>query len=120
MPEAPFDKAELLARVGGDWDLLREIVGLFLAEGPVRVAEIRKAIDGMDTATLMASAHALKGAVSVFGARPAVEAALRLEQLGRAGNLAHAREGLTLLDETMTALMPALEALMKEESPCGS
>ena len=35
----------------------------------------------------MSAAHTLKGMVSFFAAAPATEAALRLEQMGRAGLL---------------------------------
>ena len=120
-PEAPFNKAELLERVGGDVGLMREIVGLFLEEGPMHMTEIREAIDRGDTPALTKAAHTLKGAVGVFGARKSAEAALRLEQRGRAGDLVQTGEGFRHLEEAMTILMPALEALMQEEgeSPCG-
>lgn len=120
IPEVPFDKAELLARVGGDHGLLQEIVGLFLEEGPVRATEIRDAIERMDGAALSRTAHALKGAVSLFGAKAAIDAALKLEQLGREGDLTHAHEGYRWLERAMSGLIPALEALLSETPPCGS
>ncbi|HWR21604.1 MAG TPA: response regulator, partial [Verrucomicrobiae bacterium] len=114
-PESPFDEEELLERVGRDVGLMREIVGLFLEEGPIRIIEIREAIDRGDAQALAKAAHTLKGAVSVFGARRSVEAALRLEQLGRAGDLVQVGEGFRDLEVAMAGLLPALETLMGEE-----
>lgn len=113
-PDCPFNKAELLERVGGDVELMREIVGLFLEEGPMRMTEIREAIDHEDAPALTKAAHTLKGAVSVFGAGRSREAALRLEQLGRTGDLVQVEEGFRNLESAMTELLPALEALMSE------
>jgi PAS domain S-box-containing protein len=113
--EPPFDKAELLARVGGDVGLMREITGIFLKEGPTHMAEIRTAIDRGDASALTKAAHTLKGAASVFGARVSVETALRLEQLGRTEDLEHAQAGYELLQRAMRELIAALEALMNQQ-----
>jgi hypothetical protein len=51
----------------------------------------------------------LKGAVSNFGARAAADAALRLEQMGRAGDLSHASPALATLEMEMSALLRELE-----------
>ena len=115
MHEAPFDRAELFERVGRDVGLMRELVGLFLEEGPIHMTEIHETIDRGDASDLAKAAHALKGAVSVFGAKRSVEAALRLEQLGRAGDLVQAGDDVKALERAMAVLIPALEALMSEE-----
>lgn len=94
---------------------MREIVGLFLEEGPIRMAEIRETIDRGGAPALAKAAHTLKGAVSVFGAERSVEAALQLEQLGRAGDLVQAGEGFRALEAAMADLLPALQTLMSEE-----
>lgn len=59
--------ANLLDRVGGDRKLASQIIRTFLLDTPKRMAEIQNALkrkDGEKTASL---AHALKGAVGVFG-----------------------------------------------------
>lgn len=94
---------------------MREIVGLFLDEGPIRMTEIRAAIDRGDAPALTKAAHTLKGAVSVFGAKRSVEAALRLEQRGRAGDPVQAGEGFRDLEAAMADLLPALETLIREQ-----
>ena len=57
------------------------------------------------------AAHSLKGAVDNFVARAAYEAALRLETLGRNGNLAGAEEAYTELEKEMNRLLPVLANL---------
>ncbi|MFM2124685.1 MAG: hypothetical protein RL328_1136, partial [Acidobacteriota bacterium] len=56
-------------------------------------------------------AHALKGAVANFGARQAVDTALQLEQLGRAGKLEPAEDLLRALDLVLMALHAELVRL---------
>ena len=74
---------ELLDRVGGDSDLLREITTIFLEEYPQLLEDIRSAVARCDDHLLERSAHSLKGSVSNFGAESATAAAYSLEQLGQ-------------------------------------
>jgi HPt (histidine-containing phosphotransfer) domain-containing protein len=106
-----LDLAVAEARVGGDRELLRELAGLFLVEYPRCVAELRAALAAADARRLERAAHGLKGSVANFGARPAVEAALALEQAGRGGQLEGAGELLRALEQVLTALHAELEAL---------
>src|SRR5262249_28041818 len=79
-------------RVGGNKKLLERMAGAFAEECPRLLAEIRAAVSAGDAPRLRRAAHTLKGAVGTFGAREAFEAALRLETMGREGNLGGAEE----------------------------
>jgi PAS domain S-box-containing protein len=109
-----LDMTAALARVMGDRQLLAELAGLFLAECPRRMAEMRAAVAGEDPPRLQLSAHALKGGVATFAARSAYEAALRLEKMGRAGDLCAAPEALAALAQEVERLRPALAALAEQ------
>jgi CheY-like chemotaxis protein len=85
-----IDTAAALARVGGDLELLKEMTALFLTELPQLLTDIRKAVTAGDPQAIERAAHKLKGCVSNFNARPAFEAALKLETLGRNGSLQNA------------------------------
>ncbi len=63
-----LDEAVALSRVGGDVELLREVVGLFLDDYPQSLDLIRDAVARGDQAGLERHAHSLKGSVSTFGA----------------------------------------------------
>jgi len=80
-----LDHQIALERVGGDEDLLREIVRLFLDECPRLIAHIQEAIDAGDTRRLEREAHSLKGSVANFGAEPVVRAALATKKDKPAG-----------------------------------
>jgi two-component system, sensor histidine kinase and response regulator len=110
-PENALDRQLALARVGGDKQLLQEIAVLFLEECPRALAEIQEAIAHGDAAKLENAAHALKGSVANFGARDAVAAALRLEQMGRARDMSGAAAILPTLESALAAVCVELAAL---------
>jgi HPt (histidine-containing phosphotransfer) domain-containing protein len=106
-----IDRNEALERVGGDEELLKEIALLFLAEYPKDMAAMRRAIDAGSAKDLERSAHSLKGAVANFGAHHTRDAALRLELIGRNGDLAEAEAGYQALSESLSNLRPFLQAI---------
>jgi HPt (histidine-containing phosphotransfer) domain-containing protein len=106
-----LDETLALSRVGGDFELLREVVGLFLDDYPRALEKILQSISANDAAQLEHHAHSLKGSVSTFGARDVFEAALALEKLGRSGNLSRAQDGLRTLENALRDLRPELQAL---------
>jgi HPt (histidine-containing phosphotransfer) domain-containing protein len=113
-PAAPadgVDRARVLARIGNDPELLRDLVGVFLRESPGLLTAIRTAIAAADAQALHRAAHAVKGAVLVFGADAAVAAAQRLEAMGRQHDLAQAAEVYAELERGVERLKPALAAL---------
>ncbi len=65
-------------------------------------------------------AHTLKGAVGVFGAHPAFEAALRLETMARAGDLAQAEPAFAALEEALSRLRPILQSWAAAGKTMGS
>ena len=113
-PTMLFDRTTALERIGGDEELLKEIAGIFLAEYPSLIQEIRVALAKSDPEALERSAHSLKGSVANFEARPAVEAASKLEAMGRARKLDRGQAALTELEAILIALQPELVHLRDE------
>jgi len=74
---------QVLARVGGDRQLLAEISRLFVDDAPGHLAKIQLALDTKDADMLRRAAHALKGAAANFEADSVVAAARVLEEMGR-------------------------------------
>jgi HPt (histidine-containing phosphotransfer) domain-containing protein len=108
-----FDYPALLAQVGGDVELLREIVNLFNEEYPRGLAEIRDAVERKDSRTLEHAAHTLRGAVSNFHAKSAVETARLLEGMGRTGNMINAVAALAMLETDLADLKVALSIVVE-------
>jgi CheY-like chemotaxis protein len=109
---AVIDRAAVLARLEGDEELLREIVGMFLDECPRLLTELREAISQKDADQLQRTAHSLKGCLVNFGVGPAIEAALWLEMIGREGDLTEAEQAYANLEALLRPLRPALEGLL--------
>ena len=112
-PAAASADSSLLARVGGDPKLLRSIVHTFVSDYPAKLRNIKRAIARKDAPALAAAAHAIKGAVAIFGAEDAVESAVELQQMGRQGNLANAPASFGKLDEALARL----NAKLREYAP---
>jgi response regulator RpfG family c-di-GMP phosphodiesterase len=85
-----FDRKKVLARLDGDLSLLREIIGIFVADSPKLISEIRDAIDSGDHDRLRQASHTFKGMVANFCAMDSMELALQLERSGQNGDLAAA------------------------------
>ncbi len=109
------DTATLLATLEGDSGLLQEMVDIFLSLLPELLSSIQSAVEGCDAQALKAAAHALKGTVSNFAAGPAFEAAERLEEMGRRGDVTEARSALRVLEEEIERLRLALADLNSAE-----
>ena len=60
------------------------------------------------------AAHALKGSAANLLAQGVMEAALKLEEIGRAGSVAGAKEALVTLEEELGKLESALGEFEKE------
>lgn len=114
---AVLDKTAILDRVGGDTELLREIVALFLEDCPRLLSEIRDAFQQGDTQRLEKSAHTLKGSVSNFAAGAAVQAALKLETIGRSRDLTEAPTAIMQLEKEIDLVREELVALGEEMEP---
>ncbi|HEX5227747.1 MAG TPA: PAS domain S-box protein [Bryobacteraceae bacterium] len=106
-----LDESLALSRVGGDVELLKEVVDLFLDDYPSTFEKIKAAVETRDSTALEHSAHSLKGSVSTFGAQRAFEAAFTLEKQGRSGDLAGAPGHLAELEKALGDLRPELVLL---------
>jgi CheY-like chemotaxis protein/HPt (histidine-containing phosphotransfer) domain-containing protein len=112
--EETLDRPSLMARVGGDGQLLRELVEIFLAEAPQMAEKISAAINRRDAEELRKAAHAFKGAVANLSAPRAVAAALHLEDMGRNGDLAKAAAAFARLEKEVQAAEEELRRLLDD------
>ena len=105
----PFDAAAFLRQVGGDHALGIEILNMFRDDCPARVAAIRAAVQRGDADDIRTAAHTLKGSASYLTAVFVVEAAARLELLGREGRVSEAAAVLERLDAAVAQVMPEIQ-----------
>lgn len=110
-PLGSLDRETALARVGGDEELLKEIAVLFLENYQAWLAELSEAAASGNADAVQRTAHGLKGSVANFGARDAVQASLKLENLGRSHDLTGVQESLAELQRALETLRGDLESL---------
>lgn len=82
-----FDREALLERLGGDSELVDEILQIFRESADELIAAVESAVSDGDLHRVERAAHSLKGALLNIAAEPVAERALRLEQAGRCGEL---------------------------------
>ena len=109
-----LDETDLLDQVGGDRELLRDMVQLFLEYYPPLLSELGQAVARKEMAAIERLAHALKGAVGNFGTQGAYQAALQLEVLAREGRLPRLDETFRLLETTMERLKDRLTGFLSQ------
>ncbi len=107
----PLDKQAALTQLGGDTELLSEIMDLFLDTLPDILGEIKEAVTSKDSNRLQAAAHSLKGAASNICAEPTRAKAEALEEFGKSGQL-------DLMEPTFRELEVCIEKLkVSTETP---
>jgi two-component system, sensor histidine kinase and response regulator len=87
---------------------------IFLDDCPARLAAIQEGVEQRDAPALLEAAHALRGSVANFGATQAVEAALKLELMGKAGDLTGAPAAFADLQQAIAAFAGELDTVAKQ------
>jgi HPt (histidine-containing phosphotransfer) domain-containing protein len=107
-PFSVFNQQVALTRVGGDEELLRELIEVFLGDSPKWLNDLHKAAAEGNAVDLRRAAHTIKGAVGYFGADEAGAAADHLQDLGRGGDVAAAVAVVPKLEQALERLTAAL------------
>jgi CheY-like chemotaxis protein len=108
--EAP-DFAKAQSRLGGDRELLKELVGVFIEEWPKWRKELAEAASAADATRLKRFAHTVKGSMGQFEAARAFELAQRLEGLAKEGRLEGFADANKALEVEIERILPAFLAL---------
>ena len=87
-----FDKQTLLERVGGNEEIVKSIVNLFLEEIPNQLNDLNQALADNDQEKSTREAHSLKGASANFGAKILEKVSLSVEMACRSGDLNKAKD----------------------------
>lgn len=106
-----IDRQAILEQVADDMELVAKMAHLALTEIPSDLAALREAIHDPNAAQVAHFGHALKGALSNFNAQHAVDAAYRLEVMGRQGDLSRACDACDELQTWVDRLLPELAEL---------
>jgi PAS domain S-box-containing protein len=107
----PVERGALLDRLGGDVQLLSDLIEIHLGQCPGLLAAARRALQENNGRELARLAHTLKGSAGNLLALEAAEIAGRLETFAEQGDFAGARETMTALECEMERVEHGLRAL---------
>lgn len=112
-PPRAYDRERLLARLGGNTQILAEVAGLFCAETERMLRDIEEHVKGHDPRA-RGTAHQLKGVLLNVAADSAALTARELETLIRAERWT---EGQALVQQLGSELSDLIAAFSREASP---
>ncbi len=120
-PSAASPKPNRIAGMVEDFgpEAAAELLHSFLADTPVRLAELRSLAAGADQPVFARAAHSLAGSCSVFGLDELSALALQLEAGALAAERAACDSLITQLNGQFAAIRPWLEARLAEIKPTG-
>ncbi len=107
-----LDQSALMTVINGDTDFLKEVVHLFIKDLPDQMAAIQNAVEKEDGLIIEDISHALKGRCAQLFALDAAEAAGRLEEIGRSGDLTEAKEAYAAFEKEVARLKLALGSII--------
>ena len=109
-----LDREAVMEHIDGSPALLGEITDLYVGIVPGMLADIRQAIRLGDANALERASHALKGCVANLGAKRAGAVALRLEEIGRSGEVGDAEALLSRLETEIAWFTEELTEFQEE------
>jgi HPt (histidine-containing phosphotransfer) domain-containing protein len=112
LDQEAIDNLRALDPDGGD-TFLREIIGIFVEDTPLRIAEIDKSLAAGDAPTFIRAAHTIKGASSNVGASALRAVAEQLEQHAKKDGLVNVTALIAELKTAFSSAQVALNGLLK-------
>ncbi|MBI3307540.1 MAG: PAS domain S-box protein [Candidatus Omnitrophica bacterium] len=109
-----FDVEAGLEHVGGDRDLLRQIVGIFLEDTPGQLLKIKQMLETSDQKMLECYCHGVKGAASNVGAEAVRQIAWDMEKMAKQGDFEKVRLLYPKLEEEFEKTKQYFSKLTKE------
>ena len=108
--DSVFSEQAALAHTGGDRQLLKEVIAVFLAGCAPSLRRIQTAIRRRDGEALRQAAHAIKGPIATVGSTIGRQMAADLEHMGRGGEFEQSRDAYRRLTDHLDQLEKAFAA----------
>lgn len=121
MPEPKtIDLSVALKRMGGNVELLAQVIGFFVDDAPGLLASLKAARAAGNGPEVKRAAHSLKGLVVNFDAEIAAAAALKVESLSSLSDSKAVDAAIRDLEEKIACLMEVLPAEIRKFQPAGT
>ncbi len=112
--EKEWNIKELLERLEGDQDFLKELLQIFRDDSKANLLKAREALSRGDLVELSRAGHTLKGMLRNLSMNEAAGTAGALETAARLGARGQAEEHLEQLEQSLAGIMPEVEAHLAE------
>ena len=112
--EGALNANKLLAKLGGDRELLLEIAELFQRDAPAMLDTLRERVRGGEPAEIAKAAHVLKGSAANFGVSPLYSLAREIEHHSQDADPVVIAELMTRLERAAAEFLTALQRLRTE------
>ena len=107
-----FDLSAFKQQMGGDSDLMREIVGIYFEESAGQMRDLAEALDRGENTRASRLAHSLKGSLGSLHAARARHGAQTLESAAAAGEAERSRSAFVALRDAVEELAPDLRKVL--------
>ncbi len=109
-----LDRPAFMSIVGGNMELVKELIDLYWESLPNQMTRLREALDAGDAKECRYWAHALKGMSLNLSARQTADIAAEMEQLGKSGDISPAEEVWQRLTAAVDRLREATDGILAE------
>jgi HPt (histidine-containing phosphotransfer) domain-containing protein len=103
---------ELMERLDNDHELLRDLLGIFMEDFPLRLRTLQHAVAAHDLKRASSESHALKGMLANLAVTRAAAAAAHLEIVAHAGVQSLVDQALTAFQCEVQGLLPEMETYL--------
>jgi two-component system sensor histidine kinase/response regulator len=112
--KSAWDVKELLNRLEGDHELLRELLQMFRTDAATNMQLVTDSLRRNDPDSLVRAAHTLKGMLKNLAMNSAAEIAATIENAGRDKDLQKVATQIPLLEKALNELQPEIESQLIE------
>ena len=113
MANLDIDWEQILKSLGGDQDLLREVLQLSLTVIPRQTEKLRLAVESRLARDIELTAHNLKGSLTIYHNQPLLSLAMRLETEARSGCTSNSEQIFRDLEIQISYLLKTISAKME-------
>jgi HPt (histidine-containing phosphotransfer) domain-containing protein len=110
------EREVLMTRLGGDVELLGELLDLFRYDAPPRMNQLRGSLLDDDAQAFARAAHGLKSGVSNFCVPEVAVMLTALEDSGRQGNLEGAAAAVEVVEVRIAEVIEELTEMCAESA----
>ena len=114
LAQTGWNMNELLERLEGDQDLLRELLEMFRDDSQTTLGRAREALAREDLAEMSRAAHTLKGMLKNLSMNATAEIAAAVESAARNGSRGEAEALFKGLERSLAGVMPEVETHLAE------